>query len=60
MLRLHDNSIRTPDSDTVDKFHMAIGGLRAAASNPALADEFRAGILFALDKVEECVELSDC
>lgn len=55
MLWLHDNSIRTPDSDTVDEFHMAIGGLRAAASNPTLADEFRAGILFALKKMENCV-----
>ena len=56
MLRLHDNSIRTPDSDTVDKFHMAIGGLRAAASNPDLNADFRAGILFALDKMEKALD----
>lgn len=52
-LLLHDNTIRTPDSDTVDQFHMLIGGLRAHANLPDLNDEFRAGILFALNKMEE-------
>lgn len=52
-LLLHDNTIRTPDSDTVDQFHMLIGGLRAHANLPDLNDEFKAGILFALNKMEE-------
>ena len=53
---LHDNTIRTPDSDTVDQFHMLIGGLRAHANLPDLNDEFKAGILFALNKMEEIVD----
>lgn len=55
-LLLHDNTIRTPDSDTVDQLHMLIGGLRAHANLPDLNDEFRAGILFALNKMEEIVD----
>ena len=48
--------IRTPDSDLVDKLHMTIGGLRAAVSKPDLNPEFRAGLLFALNKMEEIVD----
>lgn len=55
-LLLHDNTIRTPDSDTVDQLHMLIGGLRAHANLPDLNDEFKAGILFALNKMEEIVD----
>ena len=49
-------TIRTPDSDLVDKLHMVIGGLRAAVSKPDLNPEFKAGILFALNKMEEIVD----
>ena len=44
-------TIRTPDSDLVDKLHMTIGGLRAAVSKPDLNPEFRAGLSFALNKI---------
>lgn len=55
-LLLHNNTIRTPDSDTVDQLHMLVGGLRAHANLPDLNDEFKAGILFALNKMEEIIE----
>ena len=48
--------IRTPDSDLVDKLHMTIGGLRAAISKPDLNPEFKAGLSFALNKMEEIIE----
>ena len=49
-------TIRTPDSDLVDKLHMTIGGLRAAVSKPDLNPEFKAGLSFALNKMEEIVD----
>lgn len=48
--------IRTPDSDCVDKLHMTIGGLRAAVSKPDLNPEFKAGLIFALNKMEKIIE----
>ena len=49
-------TIRTPDSDLVDKLHMTIGGLRAAIRKPDLNPEFKAGLSFALNKMEKIIE----
>ena len=49
-------AIRTQDSDFVDKLYMTIGGLRAAVSKPDLNPEFKAGLIFALNKMEEIIE----
>ena len=48
------------DGQVVDQMHMTIGGLRAAVKKSDLDPAFMAGIIFALKRMEQAVELSDC